>query len=365
MSAWLLIKNSLPASFHRKIAYHINIILTTSQQHVSAIKNSLPASFHRKIAHHINIILTSTLPHNNMSAWSTIRGGVLRTCAFGDWEAAEAVTTAQSNPGEALDLEWLDAGSGEREGAVAGSEEVKPASLEQREFDGHRARAVASTQRQAGEVGARGDGALPGAVLLRGADDLQHAELVQPAPRRRGRERDPPEPELLQAPGQANAVQVPAVLRLIGGGGVHPQLEHPERGAPQGQPLGQAGHGEGAVDDQLPEPLDGPHHPPDGVVRGAPRRRGRVEGVPREEERRQVRHALAPAAAHAGARRHVADVAEHRQDVLHDAIRHGVHVRTASAAALHVLDETPRSSRQLTVTEEETWGSGTAMDWIR
>jgi len=191
------------------------------------------------------------------------------------------VATTQSDPAEALDLEGLHARRGEQERAVAGADDVEPAPLEQLKVDSHRAGAVAAQQRQIGEVGARGDGVSHSAIPQRRTDNLQHAEPLHPAPRGRGNERHSPEPELLQARSQADAVEVPTFRDLVGGG-VHPQLEHPERGAPRGEPGREARHGEGAVDDQLPEARDGGHHPADDVVRGAP---GRVEGVPLEEER--------------------------------------------------------------------------------
>ncbi|RLN29159.1 hypothetical protein C2845_PM05G24150 [Panicum miliaceum] len=58
----------------------------------------------------------------------------------------------------------------------------------------------------------------------------------------RGREQHTQEPELLQVRCQAFAVEV--VVHLVGGG-VHPQLEHLQRGATRGEPGREARHGEG------------------------------------------------------------------------------------------------------------------------
>jgi hypothetical protein len=59
----------------------------------------------------------------------------LRTCALGDREAAEAVATPQTDPGEALGLKRLEAGRDEQEGAVAAAEEIEAAALEHGELE--------------------------------------------------------------------------------------------------------------------------------------------------------------------------------------------------------------------------------------
>lgn len=83
-------------------------------------------------------------------------------------------------------------------------------------------------QRKVREVKAGGDGAIARGVFKHGADDLQHAEPLHPTPRRRMRHRDPPQPELLEARGHPDGVQV---AHLVGYGGKVRLLEHAQRGA--------------------------------------------------------------------------------------------------------------------------------------
>jgi hypothetical protein len=138
----------------------------------------------------------------------------------------------------------------------------------------------------------------------------------------------PPETQLLEARGDREAVE----LALHVGGGVDPQFEYAQRGAPRREPARQQGDGEGAVDDELLEPRRGADHPADGLV-GRLRlgsAGGGLEGAPREVERGEVRHAVAPASRDAGAGRDVPGFAHLREDVLHDAVRERVH-----ADALH------------------------------
>ena len=269
----------------------------------------------------------------NLLCRGTRKGFPPRTGGLGDCEVFEAVAALQRDPAEALDLEGLDAGRGEPERAVPRADEVEAAALEQGERDGRLASALAAQQREVGEVGAGGEDAVDRGLPEHGADHLQHAEPLHPAPRGRGRHDEPPEPELLEARGDADAVQVVALARprprLVGGGGVDPQLEDAQRGGPRREPAREQRRGEGAVDDELLEARGGGDHPADGVVG----RRGGLEGAPREVERREVGHAAAPAAGDGGAGRHVAGAAELREDVLHDAVRERVH----PAANLHAL----------------------------
>lgn len=71
-------------------------------------------------------------------------------------------------------------------------------------------------------------------------------------------------------------------------GSVHPQLEHLECGTLLGKPGREAHHGEGVVDDQLPEACGGPHHLANDIVCGLLGHGGYIEGVSWREEHEQV-----------------------------------------------------------------------------
>jgi hypothetical protein len=254
----------------------------------------------------------------------------MRTNVLGDREVFETVAGAasQRDPAEALDLQGLHTERDELERAPASTDDVDPAALQQGEREDYLTGALASKQREVGEVGAGRDGAVDHGVEHHGADDLQHPEPVQ-GPHEGERDIEgPPETHLLEARGDREAVE----LALHVGGGVDPQFEYAQRGAPRREPARQQGDGEGAVDDELLEPRRGADHPADGLV-GRLRlgsAGGGLEGAPREVERGEVRHAVAPASRDAGAGRDVPGFAHLREDVLHDAVRERVH-----ADALH------------------------------
>jgi hypothetical protein len=84
----------------------------------------------------------------------------------------------------------------------------------------------------------------------------------------------------------------------------------------------------------------------DGVVGLAPCDHRSVKGIRRKEERQEVRQAGAPASADTGTGGHVADVAEHRQNVLQDALGDGVHAR-AGTSAHSIRRRSPKQSNKL------------------
>lgn len=113
------------------------------------------------------------------------------TSVLGNCKVLESDASLQRDPAEALDFKGLDEWRGESERAVAGADEVEAAALDQGERHGHRAGALAPDEGEVGEVGARADGAVHRDVPHCGADDLQHAEPLQLAPRRGARHREP------------------------------------------------------------------------------------------------------------------------------------------------------------------------------